>query len=271
MARSFAQSGLEDKSMNKYRIWPLKTGTIMVDKGGYITRGTGLGQEVEIPATAWYLSDGTHKIMVDTGMCGGELADWHHKGSWQDPGEAVHERLRSIGVDPAEIELVIFTHLHWDHVHNLDKFINARFLASAREYAFALDPIPPYYKSYEYHKLGKKAPFVDIQMETLEGESEVIPGITVFPTPGHSPGHQSVAVNTDAGVHVITGDAVFAYVNLEPADEHHPFTMMGRFADIVAAWRSLEEIVKRADVVLPGHDIRTMDVEFYPQPAQKSE
>jgi hypothetical protein len=47
--------------------------------------------------------------------------------------------------------------------------------------------------------------------------------------------------------------------------------MMGRFADIVAAWRSLEEIVKRADVVLPGHDIQTMDVEFYPQLAQKRE
>ena len=72
-------------------------------------------------------------------------------------------------------------------------------------------------------------------------------------------------------IHVITGDAVFAYDNLQPASEHLPFTVMGRFADIVAAWKSLEEIVRRADIVLPGHDIRTMDVEFYHQMAQESD
>jgi len=250
--------------MRAYEIRPLKTGTIIVDKGAYVTRGKGLGEDLEIPATAWYLTDGRHKIMVDTGMCHTELADWHHKGSWQNPGEAVQERLRAIGVDPSEIELIIFTHLHWDHVHNLKHFPNAKMVVNAREYAFALDPIPPFYKSYEHPKLGIKAPFADIDVETIEGESELLPGITVFPTPGHSPGHQSVAVNTEGGVHVIAGDAVFSYDNLEPESGHLTFTIMGRFMDIVASWRSLEEIVRRADVVLPGHDNRTMDVEVYP-------
>ena len=59
-------------------------------------------------------------------------------------------------------------------------------------------------------------------------------------------------------------DAVFSYDNLEPESGHLTFTIMGRFMDIVASWRSLEEIVRRADVVLPGHDNRTMDVEVYP-------
>ena len=250
--------------MREYQITPLKTGTIVVDKGAYVTRGIGLGEEVEIPATAWYITDGQHNIMVDTGMCHTELADWHHRGSRQEPGEPVNQKLQAIGVDPDQIELVIFTHLHWDHCHNLDKFPNARFMVSAREYAFALDPIPPYYKSFEHHKLGKKAPFIDIQLDTIEGEVEILPGLTVFPTPGHSPGHQSVSVNTNSGAHVIAGDAVFSYDNLAPANDLLKFTIMGRFADIVAAWRSLEEITRRADVVLPGHDMRTMDVKVYP-------
>jgi glyoxylase-like metal-dependent hydrolase (beta-lactamase superfamily II) len=144
------------------------------------------------------------------------------------------------------------------------QFPHARYLVSAREYQFALDPIPPYYKSYEHNKLGKKAPFAEVIFETLEGEVEVMPGIRVFPTPGHSPGHQSVSVETEAGVHVIAGDAVFSYDNLEPASEHLPFTIMGRFTDIVASWRSLEDIVRRADVILPGHDTRTMEAEVYP-------
>jgi glyoxylase-like metal-dependent hydrolase (beta-lactamase superfamily II) len=250
--------------MSNYQIRPINTGTIIVDKGAYITRGIDLGLEVEIPALAWYLTDGDHKVMVDLGMCHTELADWHHHGSWQEPGQAVHERLEAMGADPKDIELVIFTHLHWDHFHNLDQFTNARFLCSATEYAWALDPIPPYYKSYEHHKLGKKAPFIGIEMETVDGEKEVLPGIRFFPTPGHSPGHYSVAVETEGGVHVITGDAVFSYDNLKPASETLPFTVMGRFTDVVASWHSLEDIVKRADVVLPGHDSRVLDVEVYP-------
>jgi N-acyl homoserine lactone hydrolase len=250
--------------MSAYQITPLKTGTIIVDKGGYITRGKGFGEEVEIPATAWYLTDGQHKLLVDTGMAYTELAHWHHAGSWQDPDDVVHQRLKRIGVDPEEIELVIFTHLHWDHCHNIDKFTHARFVVHARELEFALEPIPPYYKSYEHYRLGKKAPFIDIQFETIHGETEILPGIHVFPTPGHSPGHQSVAVETTEGTHVIAGDAVFAYDNLRPASEHLPYTIMGRFMDICASWHSLEEIVRRASVVLPGHDFRVFDVDTYP-------
>jgi glyoxylase-like metal-dependent hydrolase (beta-lactamase superfamily II) len=254
--------------MSKYRITPLKTGTIIVDKGGYITRGTDIGKEVEIPATAWYVTDGRHKIMVDLGMCQTELADWHHPGSWQEPGEAVHEGLQDIGVEPGEIEMIIFTHLHWDHCHNIDQFTNARLMVHEKELAFALDPLPLYYKSYEHQKLGKQAPFLNVKFETVTGESEVLPGIRVFPTPGHCPGHQSVAVDTEGGVHVIAGDAVFAYDNLRPAGEHLPFTIMGRFMDIAASWHSLEEIVRRADFVLPGHDQRVMDVAVYPAKSQ---
>lgn len=250
--------------MSEYTIRPLRTGVITVDKGAYITRGVGLGEMVDIPAIAWYLTDGRRRLLVDTGMCDTELADWHHPGSRQEPGEAIHERLRDIGVDPADIELIIFTHLHWDHCHNLDKFPNARCVVSAREYSFALDPIPPYYKTYEHYKLGKTAPFIGVAFDKIDGQSEVLPGLSVFPTPGHSPGHQSVAVNTTEGVYVIAGDAVFAYDNLAPAGEHIPFTIMGRFMDIIASWHSLEEIASRADVVLPGHDMRVMDVEVYP-------
>jgi N-acyl homoserine lactone hydrolase len=250
--------------MHCYRITPLKTGTIIVDQGAYVTRGIGLGKEVEIPGTAWYVTDGRRKIMVDVGMCPTELADWHHKGSRQDPGEAIHEQLRTLGVDPSEIELVILTHLHWDHCHNLDKFPGACFLVHSQELAFARDPIPPYYKSYEHPRLGCLPPYADISFETITGEAEILPGITIFPTPGHSPGHQSVAVATEGGVHVIAGDAVFSYANLAPTGEHLPFTVMGRFSDIVESWHSMEEIVRRGEVILPGHDMRTMDHPVYP-------
>jgi glyoxylase-like metal-dependent hydrolase (beta-lactamase superfamily II) len=250
--------------MSSFRIWPLRTGTIIVDKGQYITRGIDVGLEVPIPATAWYLTDGRHKVLVDTGMCATPLADWHHPGSSQAEGEPVHERLKSLGVSPGEIELIVFTHLHWDHCHNVDQFPSARLVVSEAEVQFARDPLPIYYKSYEHERLGKQPPFLGCRFDTVNGAAEVLPGIEVFPTPGHSPGHQSVAVSTRAGTHVITGDACFSYVNLQPASDVVPFTILGRAMDLLAAWRSLETIVARADVVLPAHDEAVFAHAVYP-------
>jgi len=243
----------------------LRTGTIVLDKGEYITRGIDHGLQVSVPATAWYLTDGRYKVLVDTGMCETALADWHHPGSFQGEDEPIHERLKALGVRPEEIELIILTHLHWDHCHNLGQFPNARRVVTKRELMFALDPIPLYFKSYEHERLGKRAPFVGVKFDTVEGETELLPGIQVFPTLGHSVGHQSVAVQTAKGAHVITGDACFAYVNLEPASEILPFTIMGRVVDLEDAWHSLEAIAERADVVLPGHDEAVFKQPAYPE------
>jgi N-acyl homoserine lactone hydrolase len=250
--------------MSNFVITPLNTGTIVVDKGEYVTRGIDAGVKVPIPAIAWYLTDGRHQVVVDTGMCQTSLADWHHPGSHQADGQAIHEQLTAIGVRPDEIELVVVTHLHWDHCHNLDKFINARFVVSRQELAWALDPHPLYFKSYEAPQLGRTAPFRHTTFETVDGEAEILPGLEVFSTIGHTPGHQSVAVATEAGVHVITGDACFAYVNLAPANDTLRFTIMGRVMDLLAAWRSLEVIVERATVVLPAHDEKVFAHARYP-------
>ena len=75
-------------------------------------------------------------------MCPTELADWHHKGSRQEPGEAGPVNSFGPGGGPAEIEWVILTHLHWDHCHNLDQFPKARFLVHSRELDFAPGPHP---------------------------------------------------------------------------------------------------------------------------------
>ena len=250
--------------MSNYQIRPLNTGTIILDKGYYVTAGIGLGQEIEVPAIAWYLTDGQHQVLVDTGIAATELADWHHAGSKQAAGQAVHELLEALGVRPEKIEMVFFTHLHWDHCHNMDKFANARLVVGATELAFALEPIPPYFKSYEYRALGMKAPFIGQRLEVIDGETELLPGLTAFPTPGHSIGHMSLAVDTSNGVHVIAGDAAFSYDNLTPAAAHLPFTMIGRYVNGIAAWQSLEAIVRRGDVVLPGHEPRVLDAELYP-------
>ena len=166
-------------------------------------------------------------------------------------------------IRPEDIDIVVFTHLHWDHCFYMDKFTNAKFYVNKKEYEFAMDPIPLYYKSYEAPQLGITRPFEGIKMELLEGEAEVMPGVRVFETPGHSIGHQSVEIDTAAGRYICCGDAIFIMDNTKPIEEiHYDITPPNRFSDIVSAWKSIELIKARAeslDKILTCHDREMLD------------
>ena len=65
-------------------------------------------------------------------------------------------------------------------------------------------------------------PFEGIKMELLEGEAEIMPGVRVFETPGHSIGHQSVEIDTAAGRYICCGDAIFIMDNTKPIEDFFP-------------------------------------------------
>jgi N-acyl homoserine lactone hydrolase len=247
-----------------YKIRPINTGFIKVDAGIHVTYGRNLGQKIFIPSTTWLIEGGRELILVDTGMAATKMADWHHPGSYQPEGMDIGNQLIKLKIAPEDIKKVIFTHLHWDHCYNMNIFSKAEFIVNKMELDFALNPIPPYYKSYEYPELGIKPPFAVVDFTVVQGEQEITPGIVVFPTPGHSPGHQSVEVKTADGNYVIAGDAVFAEANLQsdPAS-HMPYIPIGRFVNYLDMWDSIGKIIKRADHILPGHDDKVFQKEIY--------
>lgn len=204
--------------------------------------------------------EGGFKCLVDTGMAEtSRSSDYHHKGSVQLPGESILEQLEKLQIKPDEIDMVIFTHLHWDHVFFMDAFTKARFIANQAEYQFAMNPIPLYHKSYEYPTQGVVRPFEGIHFETVSGETEIMDGIRVFDTPGHSPGHIAVEIDTKDGAYIIGGDAAFVMDNFNAIPEiHYNVTPPARFANIIECWKSLETIKDRAidlDHILLTHDV----------------
>jgi N-acyl homoserine lactone hydrolase len=247
------------------RIYPINTGFIRLDKGAYVTAGAGYGQEVEVPANAFLVTDGRENILIDTGMSETPKANWHHPGSYQPEGFRIDEQLAKLNLRTEEISGVIFTHLHWDHCANMKLFTNAKFYVHQRELNFALNPHVLYQKSYESEKLGVEPAFKDVAFETVDDEYDYNAYISMFPTPGHCPGHQSVAVQTENGIYVIAGDAVFADENLKP-DKHRNlhFTPMGRYVNVFEMFDSMDKIIKRADVVLTGHGQGVFGKSFYP-------
>lgn len=257
--------------MANYTIRPINTGFIPANLKLYHYHHsvTKYYPEIEAgmqmtPCFAFLLENNGEYCLVDTGMSSTERANkYHHPGSQQDPGMAIHEQLAALGIACEQIKTVILTHMHWDHVYNLEKFKHARIVANETELAFAKNPIPLYYKSYEHPFLGIQAPFTGLDIETCSGEQEILPGVRVFETPGHSPGHMSVEVETKCGKYIIAGDSAFRLDNFKAIPEiGYTVTPPSRFADIVSCWKSLEIQKNRCenlDHILMTHEISLIE------------
>ncbi|MFA9380582.1 MAG: N-acyl homoserine lactonase family protein [Acetanaerobacterium sp.] len=250
--------------MTNYRITPIITGFTHTSKGDYLyhhsvhqfydTEGY-----LELPVTVFLVQGGGKNILIDTGMSDTERAGkYHHPGSVQPEGYAIHEQLKKRGIACCDIDTIVFTHLHWDHVYNLEKFCNAQLYVQKREYEFALNPIPLYYKSYEYPVLGIKPPFDGRKFNLIEStEDEIMDGIYVYLSAGHSIGHQTVVVNTKDGEYHCCGDLIFTYDNLKEVPQmHYNITPPGRFLNIAESWNSIADLKHRAKspkFILPTH------------------
>jgi glyoxylase-like metal-dependent hydrolase (beta-lactamase superfamily II) len=204
-----------------------------------------------IPAPAWYIEGGAKKILVDTGTGKAEevIAVQSLYGSplatVTGPEHDVVTQLEGLGVGAEEIDVVVQTHLHFDHVGSNERFPNATFLVNQRELPWAL--CPPPYGVYYYREFGHHVSAVLDQIEIVEGDRQVAPGIRMVHTGGHSPGHSVLFVETEVGTAVIAGDAVYNYRNLEYEWPQGPLF------DVGATIRAIQT-VKGADVILLNHD-----------------
>lgn len=247
--------------MAKYTIRPLNTGFVPTNPFQYHYHHSAApylkgvpNEKVPLPVFTYLVEGGDKLLLVDTGMAWTERAnEYHHPGSWQDPGQDIESMLKSAGYSCADVDIVVFTHLHWDHMFYAEKFVNATFYAHKREVEFARDPIPLYYKSYEAPVLGVKSPISDIDFVTVEGETEIMPGVRVFESFGHSPGHISVEVDCEDGdSYICCGDSIFVLGNLNPIPElHYDITPPGRFYNIVESWKSIA--YQKARAKSPAH------------------
>lgn len=119
-----------------------------------------------------------------------------------DPLADVGARLRAAGFDPARVNWIINSHLHSDHSGGNAALPNATVVIQAPELAAALDGGLAYEGGVfdAGHKVLK-----------LNGEHDLFGdgSVTIFPTPGHTPGHQSARVMLEAGPVVLTGDCCY--------------------------------------------------------------
>ena len=147
---------------------------------------------------------------------------------------------------PDSIDNIILSHAHWDHAQNLDAFPNARIYMHADERRYADAPHRNDWATPQW--TGAMLSIEDDRIATVEDGSVLEPGVSIMLTPGHSPGHISVAVESEQGLAVITGDAL--HYATAALTRRNPIV----FWDEAQANASIDRVVETADVIYPGHD-----------------
>lgn len=157
------------------------------------------------------------------------------------PEDDVTHQLARIGVAADQVEHVVLTHMHYDHCGGLALLPSATVHVQSSERAFAEHP--PAYQATAYGPADWDVtlPFNEVQGEhDLFGDGSVVS----FPTPGHTPGHQSVHVRLADREVILVGDA--AYTPDKMRERRLPAFLWSPDA-VLASWEELERRRRRTD------------------------
>jgi len=248
-APSGAPSNETQSRIPSYRVTALKMGTLGADRSALLML-TDPGTAVEIPVWAAAIEGAGQRIIVDTGIRDPEWVVSTLGPCRQERDETMAGALAEIGWRPGDVDIVINTHLHYDHVGFNNLFPHARFLIGRAEWEAAQNPVPTQRALYAPREWLLE-PLCSFHYEIVGTDyTDVAPGIRLIDTPGHSVGHQSVLVNTDEGVLGVVGDAV----NIE--ENFTTSTPGGIHVSVTDALASTEKVRRSADAVLMAHDGR---------------
>ncbi len=190
-------------------LWEIKVlyyGKITVPKGA-ATPGLDPDLIVDSPYLGFLLQDGKRNILVDTGIDENFFIDGKAWGAFPAEGgrSYVEKALQDAGVDPLEIDTVLYTHLHNDHAANATLFAKARLVYQKKEWQTLLDPLPVMNVRRDYDP-NLVDDLKSMNCVVVDGDFQFTEGIYCFLTPGHTPGSMSIAVNTKKGIRILVGD-----------------------------------------------------------------
>lgn len=166
-------------------------------------------------------------------------------------GEEIASRLETVDIDIERIDFVVNSHLHFDHCGCNDKVVNAPVIIQKREWDWATKPEPDGGYVRSDYDTGQ-------DMKIIEGEYDLFGdgSVVCIPTYGHTPGHQSLKIQTAKGEYVLTGDACYLRKTLE--ELALPGVMHDR-EQTIASLNKFRELQARGAQIIYGHD-----PEFWP-------
>jgi glyoxylase-like metal-dependent hydrolase (beta-lactamase superfamily II) len=148
-------------------------------------------------------------------------------------------RLAQLGLQPSDIDTVVLSHLHLDHAANARLFegAGARFVTHEKEVEVGFSFDDPFLGGY------CKADYEGLEFETVSGDTQLYPGISVIEVPGHSVGTMALRVDLpDSGTMIFTSDAADSRENYGPPPVGNIVNWCNAtFAESVEKLRALEQ------------------------------
>ncbi|MET1123682.1 MAG: N-acyl homoserine lactonase family protein [Archaeoglobaceae archaeon] len=251
-----------------YRIVPLKQAEISVPLGVVQMLGD-MRLMATGPVYVW-LVEGEEKIVVDAGVEEPKNGLVHGFPASGGGEKGLRDALSKAGLKPEEVEKLVITHLHFDHVANATLFHNAKIYVQKREWESALNP-PMHYRGIYDEELI--LPLEEMDLCLVDGDVEIADGVKLVLLPGHTKGLQGVCVKTAKGDYLIAGDHFYTYFNFFPPKQPieltdsegkkvqipaatTPFVPPGLHVDLSEWYESCFKALRfvKKQNVLPGHD-----------------
>jgi glyoxylase-like metal-dependent hydrolase (beta-lactamase superfamily II) len=208
----------------------------------------------------------THCVLVETDE-GRVLWDTSCPRDWEDrwgptglqdffPYDKVAEdeyldsRLNQVGIGLDQIDYVILSHLHFDHAGNANMFknTNAKMVCHEKEkdFAFGFDGL--------FTGAHLKTDYEDLTLQTVDGDTEFLPGVHLIETPGHTVGTMSMRVDLpDTGTMIFTSDAVYMGESYGPPAT--PAAIVNNLESFYSSVEKLRGIQEQTNATMVfGHD-----------------
>jgi N-acyl homoserine lactone hydrolase len=264
--------------MSSIRIHAIQTGTVAIkerqrdgegrDKRSFRRVLSDKRWTEPLPILAWLIEHPEGLIVVDTGETArvaepGYFTRWHPYfrlglREWVAPDQEIGPQLRALGFSPGDVRWVVLSHFHTDHAGGLAHFPQSEIVASKADYEFsrgfmgkARGLLPQHWPDWFAprlieHGVTPFGPFGASTTLTAAGD------VHLLPTPGHTPGHMSVAIEDGDTVFFLAADASYTeHLMLDGiADGVSPDPQQAR--ESLQRIRQLTE--QRPTVYLPTHD-----------------
>ncbi|MGD0276090.1 MAG: N-acyl homoserine lactonase family protein [Syntrophales bacterium] len=190
--------------MKEYKIKPLFTGNFLMDWGN-ILAPLCQGYFAQVPIFMFLIEGNGEQIIVDGSFDPATVPECIFHPQPRKPEDEIPAVLKRNGVDPLKIKTVIVSHLHHDHTGNLRLFKNARFILQEAELLESTYPVGSQAVGVAHKDWVDLVP----KFVLINGDLNLREGIDLIFSPGHTPGHQAVMVNTSKGRAMLMGDSLY--------------------------------------------------------------
>lgn len=247
-----------------YEIYALKYAGPFKRPLAKVIWNVGWEQSIEVNYYIWVVRGPDETIVVDCGVAPA-LARKMGLENYVSPADV----LARIGIEASKVRKVIVTHINFDHVSGIELFPGATVYVQQKEFDFYLkDPLsqkPPFLMSCDPVGNAYLAGLEGTERLVLvDGDREILPGIELLLAPGHTPGLQAVAVDTEKGTAILGSDCGHLFKNY---DDEIPSCYI---VDLVAWMRSYDKLKARVSspgLLFPGHDVKMLT--DYPEVARE--